>query len=220
MSSDLATTRAGWHRVAEHVLAAGQFAAAGTIRLRVSPGGFCTVAGVDGRQLAVDGTEFVVLDGGERLATPLTSVAACAEFAGIEPGLRGSYPPATAVEPDAPLQIDSDAARLLAGWFALGDAALRRFAARRGSVDEPVLWPEHFDLGITADAVNYGCSPGDDAIPEPYLYVGPHEGPVRPGDTFWNAPFGAAAAADEVHDVEGAVVFFERGRLLVEASRA
>jgi hypothetical protein len=216
-SAELAATRAGWHRVAEHVLAAGQFAAAGTIRLRVAPGGFCTVAGVDGRLLAVDGTEFVVLDGEERLTTPLTSVAACAAFAGIEPGLRGSYSPTTPVEPDAPLRVDAEAARLLAAWFALGDAALRRFAEAPA---EPVLWPEHFDVGITVDAVNYGCSPGDDAIPEPYLYVGPHEGPVDPGDAFWNASFGAVITADEVTDVERAAAFFERGRSLIARSRA
>jgi hypothetical protein len=24
-----------------------------------------------------------------------------------------------------------------------------------------VLWPEHFDVGITVDEVNYGVSPGD-----------------------------------------------------------
>ena len=217
MSSALAATRAGWHRVAEHVLAAGQFAAAGTIRLRILPGGFGTVVGVDGRQLAVDGAEFVVLDGGDRRTTALTTVAACAGFAGIEPGLRGSYSPATPADPDAALHIDDTAARLLAGWFALGDTALRRFA---DGAAEPVLWPEHFDLGITLDAVNYGCSPGDDAIPEPYLYVGPHEGPVRPADTFWNAPFGAAITADEVADIGSALAFFERGRSLVARSRA
>jgi hypothetical protein len=38
----LDTTRQGWHRVAEDVLAAGQFAATGEIRLRPYPGGFTT----------------------------------------------------------------------------------------------------------------------------------------------------------------------------------
>jgi hypothetical protein len=27
--------------------------------------------------------------------------------------------------------------------------------------DAAVLWPEHFDVGITAGAINYGASPGD-----------------------------------------------------------
>ena len=52
---DLVRTRDSWHRVAEHVLAAGQFGDAGTIRLRPYPGGFSTVVGVKGRQLAVFG---------------------------------------------------------------------------------------------------------------------------------------------------------------------
>ncbi|MGZ4643415.1 MAG: hypothetical protein ACXVX8_14935 [Blastococcus sp.] len=212
-SPDLIATRASGHRVAEHVLAAGQFAAAGTIRLRAAPGGFATVVGVDGRQLAVDGSDLVVLDGSGRRATPLTTLGELAEFAGVEPGLRGSYSPSTPADLDAPLPVDAAAARLLAGWFALGDTALRRFADRLDRPADPVLWPEHFDLGITVDAVNYGCSPGDDAIPEPYVYVGPHAGP--PGrNAFWNAPFGAALTADGITDADDAVAFFERGRAL------
>src|SRR5205085_698912 len=83
------------------------------------------------------------------------------------------------------------AARLLAEWYQLGAQALSRFAAEVPG-DQPssvVLWPEHFDVGITAAGINYGASPGDDHIAEPYLYVGPHDGPA-PGDpAFWNAPF-------------------------------
>lgn len=29
------------------------------------------------------------------------------------------------------------------------------------SDSSPILWPEHFDVGITLDQVNYGLSPGD-----------------------------------------------------------
>jgi len=57
----------------------------------------------------------------------------------------------------------------LLGWFARGDRALRRFAPS----EEPILWPEHFDLGIAADEINYGMSPGDVGHPLPYAYVGP-----------------------------------------------
>src|SRR4051812_43297730 len=166
----LAGTRESWHRVAEHVLAAGQFAAAGTIRLRPCPGGIGTVVGVGGRQLAVVRDELVVLEpDGTRRSAPLTTVGAAAAFAGVRPGLRGSYSPATSADPDAPLPVDAKAARELADWYAFGDAALRRFAEELRSRQQPVLWPEHLDLGITVDAVNYGCSPGDDTIPAPYL---------------------------------------------------
>jgi hypothetical protein len=214
----LAGTREAWHRVAEHVLAAGQYADAGTIRLRPYPGGIGTVRGVAGRHLAVVGNDLVVLEGdGTRRSTPLTTVRAAAAFAGVSPGLRGSYSPATPADPDAPLTVDAAAARQLADWYALGEAALRRFAEELGSAQEPVLWPEHLDVGVTVDAVNYGCSPGDDAIPLPYLYVGPHGGPPS-RDGYWNQPFGAAATAEQVATTDDAVDFFHHGRSLIQGS--
>src|SRR3954454_18496062 len=170
-SPALAGTRGTWHRVAEHVLAAGQFAASGTIRLRASPGGFSTTTGIDGRQLAVVGLPLVVSEGDTRRAVPLTTLRALAAFAGVQPGLSGSYSPTTPPDLDSPLVGDAEAAVALANWFALGDAVLRRFAAEAARPQQPVLWPEHFDLGVTVDEVNYGFSPGDDAIAGPYAYV-------------------------------------------------
>jgi hypothetical protein len=213
----LASTRDSWHRLAEHVLAAGQFAASGTIRLRQSRGGFSTTAGIDGRQLAVVGLTLVVSDGESRRTAPFSTVGELAAFAGVRPGLSGSYSPATSPDPDLPLPGDPQAARILADWFALGDAALRRFAARLGSPQEPVLWPEHLDVGISLGAVNFGCSPGDAAIVDPYLYVGPHAGPPT-RDGFWNAPFGAAVTADRIDGVADAVGFFAQGQELIDRS--
>ena len=217
-SPDLVRTRDGWHRVAEHVLAAGQFAAAGTIRLRAFPGGFSTVVGVDGRQLAVVGDRLVVLDGTERREAPLTTVGAAADFAGVTPGLRGSYSPVTPADPGAPLTVEPETARELADWYALTDVALRRFTADLGVPQEPVLWPEHLDVAVAVDAVNYGGCLGDDAIPEPYVYVGPHGGPVS-ADPFWNAPFGAVLTFDRIHSADEAVGFFAQGRALIDRSR-
>ena len=114
--------------------------------------------------------------------------------------------------------MDPAAARVLADWYALGDAALRRFAEVLGRPQEPVLWPEHLDVSITVDAVNYGCSPGDTAIGDPYLYVGPHAGPPA-RDSFWNAPFGAAVTADRIQGVGDAVDFFSQGRTRTGGSR-
>src|SRR6185503_12007506 len=101
-SATLVHTRESWHRVAEHVLAAGQFAAAGTIRLRPSPGGFSTTAGVGGRQLAVVGLTLAVSEGDVRRTTRFSTIGALAAFAGVRPGLTGSYSPATSADPDAP----------------------------------------------------------------------------------------------------------------------
>jgi hypothetical protein len=215
----LVETRTSWHRVAEHVLAAAQFADAGTIRLRTWPGGIATVRGVAGRQLAVAADSIVVVEpGGSRRSAPLTTVGAAAAFAGVTPGLRGSYPPATPDDPDAPLPVDAAAARVLADWYALGDAALRHAAEVLGAPQTPVLWPEHLDVGISVDAVNYGCSPGDAAIGHPYLYVGPHDGPPA-RDDFWNTAFGAALTADRIGDVEDAVAFFVEGSARTGRSR-
>ncbi|MGY1636980.1 hypothetical protein ACI78V_10030 [Geodermatophilus sp. SYSU D00742] len=215
----LATTRTSWHRVAEHVLAAGQFAARGTIRLRARPGGFATTVGLGDRQLAVVGDELLVIQDDSIRAEPLTTLGRAARFAGVQLGLRGSYPPVTSADPDAPLPADPSAAHRLSDWFALGEAALRRLAAELGRPMDPVLWPEHLDLGVVLDAVNYGCSPGDAAIPEPYLYVGPHEGPPS-SHGFWNASFGAAAGVSRIRDAADAAEFFVQGRMRVLEDRS
>jgi hypothetical protein len=63
--------------------------------------------------------------------------------------------------------------------------------------------------------VTLGASPGDDAHPEPYLYVSPWE-TARPGDpAFWNAPFGALLDAGSVaataDPASSAIEFYRRG---------
>ena len=124
----------------------------------------------------MDGTELVAGDAADTRRTALTTIRAAAEFAGVTPGAPARvYEPATPLDLDEPLTIDPDAARLLAEWYQLGAQALNRFAAEIPG-DQPgpvVLWPEHFDVGITAAGINYGASPGDDHIAGPYLYVGP-----------------------------------------------
>jgi len=223
-STRLAVTRAGWHRVAEHVLAAALYEATGKIGLVPAPGGFRTPSlRADGRFLAVDGTELVVGDAAGIRRTSLTTIGAAAEFAGVTPGAPAQvYKPATPLDLDEPLEIDPDAARILADWYSLGAQAMSRFAIGIPG-DKPsaaVLWPEHFDLGITAAAVNYGASPGDDHITEPYVYVGPHDGPP-PGDpAFWNATFGAARTFRQIGTVAGAAAFFRDGRARVLAYAA
>jgi hypothetical protein len=223
-SARLAATRAGLHRVAEHILASALYRAAGKIGLVPSPGGFRTLSfGTDARFLAVDGTELVVSGAAGTRRTPLTTLRAAAEFAGITPGAPAQvYKPATPLDLDAPLMIESGAARLLAEWYGLSARALRRFAAEIPSDKPagPVLWPEHFDVGMTAAAINYGASPGDDRVADPYLYVGPHDGPP-PGDPpFWNAPFGAVRTFRQAGTVAEAAAFFRDGRARVLAHAA
>jgi hypothetical protein len=221
MPARLAATRAGLHQVAEHILAAALHAETGEIALMPSPGGFRTPPfGRDRRFLAVDGTELVVGGTGGSRRAALTTLRAAAEFAGITPGAPSEvYRPATPFGLDEPLAIDPAAARVLADWYQLGEQALRGFATEIAG-DQPtaaVLWPEHFDLGITAGAVNYGASPGDTQVADPYLYVGPHDGPP-PGDpAFWNAPFGAVRTIDQIGAAADAAAFFRDGRARVLA---
>ncbi len=209
----LRSTRLSLHTVAEHVLAPARYRADGHIGLRQSPGGFATPpfpSDAGERQLAVDGTDLVVTDAGGERRAPLTTVRAAAEQAGIAPGAPSDvYPPATPLEPDRPLDLDPGAAAELADWYALVDEALERLA----DGDEIVvqLWPEHFDLAAPLDEVNYGGSPGDEAHPLPYLYVGPFS-PPSPDGGYWNELFGASLSREHIRSVDDALAFFREGR--------
>lgn len=212
MTADLVATRRSLHAVAEHVLAAASRAATGRIGLDVAPGGFATRDLGGGRRIAVEGTDLVVHGPPDERRAPITTVRAAAALVGAEPAAPADlYPPATDPDLDEPLPLDPAAASALAGWLALGDAALRRFVAAHPdeAAGEITLWPEHLDVATSAARVNYGASPGDDHHPEPYLYVGPWE--PRPGP-WWNAPFGRLVPATEVADVAAALAVLEEGR--------
>jgi hypothetical protein len=197
--STLVATRRALHGVAELVVAGPQFRTQGSIELRVRPGGFgghLSSVRVDGRDL--------VWDGGR---TPLAGTCrALAAASGREvSALADVYPDGSGVDPDEPLGFDAEALDLLLGWFVRADAALRAFAPEV----EPILWPEHFDVGVAVDEVNYGGSPGDATHTGPYAYVGPW---TAPEGEFWNAPFGALRDAADLTDVDAVVSFFEAGR--------
>jgi hypothetical protein len=130
-----------------------------------------------------------------------------------------SYPPASNVSPGHPADVDPDALELLLVAWRSGDEALRRLAARYAPADRgdgkpaaapvPVVWPEHLDVAITLDEVNYGVSPGDRENARPYAYVGPHRPRSGP---FWNADFGARLSLDALASAQVVLEFFERGR--------
>ena len=194
-----ARTRRSLHGVAELVLAGPQYDATSSIRLRVTPGGFGTVSAP---HLRVEGDELVTPDGRVRLDGTFAELAAAA---GVKArALRDVYADGPDVDPHDPVDLDPDHARAVCEAFAIGDAAMRAFAPDH----QPVLWPEHFDVGITVDEVNYGVSPGDEHHPEPYAYVGPW---VRRQGDFWNAPFGATRLLSEVPDTASVLAFFQEG---------
>ena len=193
------STRRGLHGLAELVLAGPQFSHSGDIRLRVTVSGFATVAEPE---LRVEADALVAPAG--RL--PLKgSIASLAAQSGVEPrDLRDVYADGPEIDVDEALVIDVDAAKVILEAFARGDAAMRVLAA--GEV--PVLWPEHFDVGITVNEVNYGVSPGDSGTAEPYAYVGPWK---ARGGAFWNAGFGAYRLMSELPTPDDVLAFFADG---------
>jgi hypothetical protein len=193
---DLTQTRTSLHAVAELLLAGPQYDACGDIRLRVTPGGIATVARPD---LRLEGSELVSSTGRHPL---MGTYAAAATALGVTPRRLGDvYADTVEVALEDTIVTETEHVDVLLGAFARGDAALRAFA---GS-EEPVLWPEHFDIGIALDEVNYGVSPGDSTIPEPYAYVGPW---TRREGEFWNHSFGAARPLADLDDV---AAFFAQG---------
>ena len=202
MTSTPDRTRQSLHAVVELVMAAAQYRISGTIRLRAAHDGIHTVADP---ALTLGGTHLIGPAGAAPIAglTPRSVAAA----AGVEAGeLTAVFSDGSGLGLDDELVVDEATTGILIGALALGDGALRAFAPG----EEPVLWPEHFDVGISVDEVNYGVSPGDGYYAEPYAYVGPWQ--VPPADEFWQAPFGAARGLDSLGTVEAVQRFFEEGR--------
>jgi hypothetical protein len=197
----LAATRRAWHAVAELVLAGPQDRLSHSIKLRVTPGGFATT-----KEPALTVERGVLVTASVRVSLYGRTCASLAEAVGAPTGKPADrYHDGSGVEPDEVLELDDTALAMLADGFDTGDAALRRFAPSQ----IPVLWPEHFDVGVTLDEVNYGVSPGDNYLGEPYAYVGPWQ--ARAGE-FWNAPFGAAVPMRALASEDAIVAFFAEGR--------
>jgi hypothetical protein len=197
--TSLERTRRSLHGVAELVLAGPQYVANQSIRLCATPGGFGTATALD---LRVDGLELVT----PTARLPLSGTYAdLARAAGVEArALRDVYVEGPAVAESDPIVVDQDAVVVILEAFARGDAAMRAFAPDQ----QPVIWPEHFDIGISVDEVNYGVSPGDAHVAEPYAYVGPWA--PREG-SFWNRDFGAMRRLTAFPDVDSLVAFFHQG---------
>ena len=194
------STRRSLHGAAELLLAGPRYGAGGSIRLRAGTEGITTwdppAVTLHAGQL-VWGSRRVPLDG-------LTFAEA-----GGRVGLRARrlddvYDDGPGFAVDDLIHVDLAQAAAVEQALALGDRALRVFSTS----EEPVLWPEHFDVGITLDDVNYGVSPGDALQPAPYAYVGPHR---RQSGAFWNAPFGASRPLAELSDTAALVAFFGQG---------
>ncbi len=210
----LVPTRFALHRLAATVIAPVRHTATGRFGLIATPGGFGTprfpLPGIDepdsrglgdtesGRQIRVEGVELLDDRNGTIRKSTITTLAAAAEF------LETTIDPDTAREDDSPevgdpnelLDIDIYASAFLGAWYNAAFDALERLRRAAVAVDpsHPQLWPGHFDpaieTGTEATRGSYGASPGDSAIPEPYLYVAlwdPEQSGAELGDPFWNA---------------------------------
>jgi hypothetical protein len=219
----LIRTRNAWHVLAEHVLAPARHRVNGKIGLRYTRGGFgAPYFGAD-EQVRVSDDGLVVVRGDELTIHPISSAGGAAEELGFAAGAPTDvYPPTTTLDPDAPLEIDPASARMLGDWFGFGASVLEALRAAVPASEEPArvqLWPEHFDLsvdlGVEADGrrATFGASPGDEAHPEPYLYVTPwsaQQGAFWNEDKYASFPFSELVAAPDQR--ARAAAFFAEAR--------
>ena len=191
----LVPTRIALHRLAEQILSPARHKANGKIGLRYTRGGFGTPFFGADHQVRVQGSSLVAQDAAGERSTPITTLAAAAEHIG--PDL---LPDDVELDHDQ-LDVDPSAAAFLGDWYGFAASVLEEL--RAGAVDgldraRVQLWPEHFDLAVElgSEALGaraaYGCSPGDEDHPEPYLYVAPWVAPAptssgrRPGSVARN----------------------------------
>jgi len=188
------TTRGQLHRIAESFIAGPQYRTAGTIRLAVRPDGFTGTA----VPIAVHGTTLEWADGAAALAGRVSELA---RASGLEfgPPPDDVYQSVAPLDPDTVLEIDPASAHVIYTCLYAGGAALKAVLPE----GHPVLWPEHLDVAVTDNEVNYGVSAGDDGHPLPYAYVGPWDfaANARTGP-FWNASFGALSPLDLSADLD------------------
>jgi hypothetical protein len=202
-SATLIATRRQLHGIAECLLAGPEHRATGEIALRITPGGFATTAGPE---IRLDGLELVREDHRVPVAGLFGDLA---QQLGVDFGAPAMlYRDGSGAQPDDIVDLDPTATRLIVDWYALSDAALRALDPDQ----QPILWPEHFDVAILLDDRSYGSSPGDDFHSTPYAYVSAHDHDDNP---FWNAPFGALRDAGEVASIEDLVAFWSKGRALL-----
>jgi hypothetical protein len=193
------------HALAEQVLSAKYFDATKHIGLRPTPRGIGTPVFGDHERVRVDGTLLVHERAGTERRTEITTLREAAEFLGVPLGAPGIYPPATVLGADVALDIDHDSVLALGDWYALVAALLVDMRTEYAELPstETQIWPEHFDIACEIGSVdagtraNFGGSPGDALIPEPYLYVGPHDEARKTG-VLHRYSFGGALTYSEL----------------------
>ena len=202
-------SRRSLHGLAEGLLSGPQYLTSGTIRMRVIDGAIATVAAPDVRYL----NNSLVIDG--RSIDVTGSFGELASAAGLQWSVPSHYSDHSGITADDIADIDPADGESIISWFTLGRDAMESMWPDT----TPVLWPEHFDLGISVAEVNYGISPGDDFHAAPYAYVGPWAfADWTDKDPFWNAPFGVVRSAAELENSEAITNFFTVARSHIKDS--
>lgn len=192
--ADYPAGRDGYHRLAFAIVAEARRVVNGKFGLRFTRGGFGTPFFDADRQVRVEHGRLVVQDDETVRDAPITTLRAAAELVGVEPGTAAAEhdsPPLGDLDED--LGATEGIGAFLGTWFGFSWAVLEELRVTPGAVDteRTQLWPGHFDPAVAmgdAEAggrATYGCSPGDAAHDEPYLYVGAW-GDVDRTDAFWN----------------------------------
>lgn len=204
----LVDTRVALHRLAEHVISPTRQRANGKIGLRWTRGGFGTPYFGNDVQIRVAGDILTVQISGREQQGRLVTLKDAAEFVGFDLTRQDAAFDAS------PLAVDVAAADWIGELFGFAVSVLEQLRAEAPAGSEPgrvQIWPEHFDMAVELGAeaagrrAAFGVSPGDDANPEPYLYVSPWA-----SDSFESAPL--AAILDAPDQREAALAFF-RARL-------
>ncbi len=196
----LVRTRQTLHGIAECLLAGPEHRATGEIALRVTADGIATTAGPE---LRLAGADLVGSDG--RRVAAAGTFAEAADALGVTFGKPDiGYPDGSGVSAADEIVLEVEHLGRITDWYALSDAALRQLAPDQ----EPILWPEHFDVAVLLDDRSYGSSPGDDFHPTPYAYVSARE---NDGSDFFNVSFGALLDADDVTGIQDLLAFWREG---------
>jgi hypothetical protein len=224
-------TRLALHRLVVYVVSPARQRANGKMALRWTLGGLGTPFFGADEQVRIAGAKLVRQRRDGAGVSPITTLAEAAEFVlGGPPDLAWAEPfdVPDAGEPDARLAVDPAAAAFLGDWYGFAWSVLEELRADAASVETSrvQLWPEHFDAAFEClpgeRRVTFGASPGDGAVPEPYLYVLPNDFAATPASDLWNADSfrGAILRLAEVAGTDdqraAALDFLRRGRALLE----
>ena len=226
-----ADTRLALHRLVVYVVSPARQHANGKMALRFTFGGLGTPFFGADEQVRIAGTTLLRQRGGTAAAAPVTSLREAAAFV-LDGPADTAWAERFDVSPpgdlDERLAVDPEAAALLGDWYGFAWSVLEELRAEPASVDASrvQLWPEHFDAAFEClpegRRATFGASPGDAAVPEPYLYALPESFEAAPPDEYWNATSfrGAilplSALVDAANQRAAALAFLRRGRALLE----